>query len=95
MQVRDARGRASIVADYHSHPWFPSSFSMEDRRSDTQWYSIRIQFDTQCIIHKLVPHADDDMPGEVYVREARHWKRVGSILPQDKPSGRITAMDEP
>lgn len=95
MEVRDPRGRASIFADFHSHPWFPSSLSEEDRKSDTQWYSIRIQFDTHCIIHKLVPHADDDLPGEIYVREGRRWRRVGSILPEDKATGRITAVEEP
>ncbi|WIG94312.1 hypothetical protein [Myxococcus sp. SDU36] len=94
MSVQDTRGRASVIADYHSHPWSPSPMSEEDRRANTQRYFIRIQFDSRCIIHKLVPHANETRPGELYVREAQRWRLVGRILPEDKATGRITTVTE-
>ncbi|WP_002639683.1 hypothetical protein [Myxococcus hansupus] len=94
MSIRDERGRASVIADYHSHPWFPSPMSEEDRRANTQRYFIRIQFDARCIIHKLVPYANEPRPGELYVRVDKQWRLVGHILPDDKATGRITTVTE-
>ncbi|WP_426756316.1 hypothetical protein [Myxococcus sp. Y35] len=94
LSVRDTRGRASVIADYHSHPWSPSPMSEEDRRAATQRYFIRIQFDARCIIHKLIPYANEPRPGELYVRENKRWRLVGHILPDDKATGRITTVTE-
>lgn len=93
--VEDARGYASILADYHSHPWFPSPMSPEDRRAKNQRWVIRVQFDAECRVMKLIPHLDDPgRPGEVYVRRGKTWKLIGFIAPADKPFGYITPVDE-
>jgi hypothetical protein len=94
--VRDARGQSEMLADYHSHPWSPSSMSSSpnDRVSATQIYSIRIQFDTACDIQKLVPYLTKDRPGELYERRGKHWKLIGLIKPEDKDRGRITPVDD-
>lgn len=92
--VRDARGRATLIADFHSHPWAPSSMSPRDREARNQLWLIRIQFDTRCTIQKLVPHLDEDRPGELFVREGARWRRIGLILQDDKASGRVTALSD-
>ncbi len=92
--VRDARGRTSTLADFHSHPWAPSPMSPKDRRAINQRWSIRIQFDTACHLQKLVPYLGVDRPGEVYERRGKHWKLVGYIHPEDKDTGRITPVRE-
>lgn len=92
-RVVDGRGRAVPLADYHSHPWAPSPMSVKDLKSDSQRWSIRIQFDTACHVQKLVPHADEPLPGEVYRREGKRWKLVGLIKLEDKARGRITAVN--
>lgn len=43
---------------------------------------------------KLIPYAGESRPGEVYARESRRWRLVGRILPEDKPFGIVTAVDE-
>lgn len=92
--VVDERGRTSILADYHSHPWQPSPMSDRDLWSHSQRWLLRIQFDTACRVMKLIPYAGESRPGEVYAREARRWRLVGRILPEDKPFGIVTAVDE-
>jgi hypothetical protein len=92
VSVKDPRGRASVTADYHSHPWSFSPMSDEDRKRDTQWYSIRIQFDVACHVQKLIPYPGDARPGELYERQGRQWKLIGHILPEDKDSGQITPV---
>lgn len=93
-QVRDARGRTAILSDYHSHPWFPSALSRDDRKAANLRWFLRIQFDTACTVMKLVPYLDEERPGEVYVREGSAWKLVGRIQPEDKASGIMTPVDE-
>jgi hypothetical protein len=92
--VEDARGRASVLADFHSHPWSPSAMTPDDLMAKTQLWSIRIQFDTTCHIQKLIPYSDENRPGEVYERQGKSWKLVGIIKPEDKPYGIITAVDD-
>jgi hypothetical protein len=41
-EVRDARGKARPVADFHSHPWAPSGMSSRDREALNQLWLIRI-----------------------------------------------------
>ncbi|RKH16658.1 hypothetical protein D7X74_14860 [Corallococcus sp. CA047B] len=94
LHVMDDRGRPMPWADYHSHPWAPSELSQDDRRSSLQLYDIRIQFDTACTVMKLVPHRHEDRPGEVFVRRGRTWVLTGYIQPEDKPSGRVTSVNE-
>ncbi len=92
--VEDARGEATTIGDYHSHPWKYSPMSREDRQASRQLWSIRIQFDTGCRIMKLVPHVNEgSRPGEVYAREGRTWKLVGLINPEDKEDGIITPIN--
>ncbi|WP_224371950.1 hypothetical protein [Hyalangium versicolor] len=91
--VRDARGRASPLADYHGHPWAPSALSDRDRRANTQLWSIRIQFDSKCTLQKLIPYVHEDRPGEVYERRGKTWKLVGIIKPEDKASGLVTSVE--
>lgn len=94
-RVLDARGRTHPIADFHSHPWAPSPLSPKDRLVDNQWWIIRIQFDTACHLQKLVPYSDDaTRAGEVYERQGYHWKLVGRILPEDKATGRVTAIED-
>lgn len=92
--VKDPRGEASPAADYHSHPWVPSPMSSKDRSLATQRWQIRIQFDTGCHIQKLIPNKYSNLPGELYERKGKSWRLIGRILPEDKDSGRITAVDE-
>lgn len=93
-KVMDPEARVtSILADYHSHPWFPSPMSETDRRSANQLWFIKIQFDSACHIQKLVPHLDDaSKPGEVYSRRERQWVLIGIIKPADKLFGFITPV---
>ncbi|MBZ4423194.1 hypothetical protein [Myxococcus sp. RHSTA-1-4] len=42
---------------------------------------------------KLIPYIGESRPGEVYVREARRWRLIGRILPEDKPFGIVTAVE--
>jgi hypothetical protein len=92
--VRDARGASRTDGDFHGHPWSPSGMSREDRMLGTQWYLFRLQFDSQCRIQKLVPHADGSRPGELYERQGKNWKLVGQILPEDKERGYVTPTGE-
>jgi hypothetical protein len=94
--VRDTRGQSVPLGDYHSHPWSPSPMtkSVRDRVSATQIYSFRIQFDNACHLQKLVPHLDENRPGELYERRGKHWKLIGFIKPEDKDSGFITLINE-
>jgi len=92
--VNDSRGPASVLSDYHSHPWFPSPMSPEDRSTKHQRWSIRVQFDAGCRVMKLVPYTDDSSrPGEVYLRHEKTWKLIGRVMPDDKPYGYITPVD--
>jgi hypothetical protein len=92
--VTDERGRTTIEADFHSHPWGPSPISDRDRRKSTQLYFVRIQFDTQCQVMRLIPHLSEDRPGELFLRQGKDWKLIGQILPEDKPTGTITPVKE-
>ena len=90
----DPRGRPSIIADYHGHPWPFSPMSPEDIQKDNQRWMIRIQFDTTCNIQKLVPYAFSTRPGELYERRGKSWKLIGYILPEDKAFGRLTPAED-
>ncbi|ATB30885.1 hypothetical protein [Melittangium boletus] len=92
--VKDDRGKTSVLGDFHSHPWSPSPMSFEDRMARTQIWSIRIQFDTTCLIQKYVPSESNDRPGEVYERRDKAWKLVGLVKPEDKEYGIVTAVAE-
>jgi hypothetical protein len=93
--VKDSRGYASVLSDYHSHPWFPSPMSPEDRSTKHQRWSIRVQFDAGCRVMKLIPYAEDpNRPGEVYLRRGKTWVLIGRVMPEDKPYGYITPVDE-
>jgi hypothetical protein len=92
--VKDDRGRVSVLADFHSHPWSPSAMSRRDLEADSQRWMVRIQFDTKCHLQKLVPHRHDEQPGEVYERQGKQWKLIGIIKPEDKPYGLVTAVAE-
>jgi hypothetical protein len=93
--VVDARGRTVTLADYHSHPWFPSPMSVLDFRNKTQLWVIRIQFDSACTIMKYVPHMHATRPGEVYVRRDKSWHMVGKLMTElDKELGIVTPVDE-
>ncbi|MBZ4415792.1 hypothetical protein [Myxococcus sp. RHSTA-1-4] len=91
--VLDDRGRTVTLGDYHSHPWFPSPMSQEDRWNESQHWTIRIQFDSECTIMKLIPYKGERRPGEVYLRQSKTWKLVGYILEGDKETGFITPVD--
>jgi hypothetical protein len=94
--VRDTRGQSVPLGDYHSHPWAHSSMlgSPGDMRSKTQVYSIRIQFDTACKLQKLIPHVNEERPGELYERRGKRWKLIGLIKPENKATGIITRVDD-
>jgi hypothetical protein len=92
--VKDQRGAPDREADFHGHPWGPSPMSDKDRRADTQIYFVRIQFDSRCQLMKLIPHAKDERPGELFVREGKEWRLVGRILPEDKATGTVTSVKE-
>jgi hypothetical protein len=64
-----------------------------DKRSDTQIYSIRIQFDTACNLQKFVPYLNEDRSGELYERRGKQWKLIGLIKPENKATGVITLVD--
>jgi len=93
--VRDPRGQSVTLGDYHSHPWAASSMirSPGDKRSDTQIYSIRLQFDAACKLQKLVPYLKEDRPGELYERRGKKWKLIGLIKAENKATGVITLVD--
>lgn len=96
-QVVDARGQPDLVADYHGHPWSPSSMinSRLDLVSATQLFSIRIQFDKACNVQKLIPYLQEEgRPGELYERHGTSWKLIGLIEPENKASGRVTRVTE-
>lgn len=93
-QIKDERGRASGFADFHGHPWFPSQMSPEDRMRKNQHWFVRIQFDANCHLQKLIPYVDEGRPGEVYERRGKAWKLVGIIKPQNKPFGIVTPVDD-
>lgn len=92
--VMDSRGTSRTDADFHSHPWSPSGMSSGDKMRTTQWYLFRIQFDSGCHVQKLVPHADEDRPGELFERQGKGWKLVGYILPENKEFGYVTPVGE-
>lgn len=94
LEVRDARGRTSPLADFHSHPWAPSPMTRVDTSASTQVWHIRIQFDTACHIQKLIPYRYEPRPGEVYERLGTNWKLIGYIQPENKASGRITYVSQ-
>jgi len=87
--VRDQRHPLAVLSDYHSHPWPDSPLSANDAALRTQRWSIRIQFDTRCHVYKLVPHADQPMPGEVYERVGKAWRLQSIIRVEDKPAGLV------
>lgn len=99
--VEDSRGRPSILADYHSHPW-PlkghagplSQLSEDDLLEKNQLWFIRIQFDTTCHIMKFVPYAGEERPGEVYERTGKNWKLVAIIKPENKAAGIMSPPGE-
>jgi hypothetical protein len=95
--VNDPRGHASILADYHSHPWpgpdkpdGRSFISREDLFESRQLWFIRIQFDTGCHVMKYIPYVGEPRPGEVYERVGGGWKLIGIVTPENKPSGKMT-----
>lgn len=91
--VRDFRSpRPRPAADFHSHPWSNSPMSNEDRRKGRQRYHMRIQFDANCRVQKLLPHVDENQPDEVHERRSGGWTLVGYILPEDKKSGMVTLV---
>ncbi|MFL5347879.1 MAG: hypothetical protein ACJ8AT_24070 [Hyalangium sp.] len=94
--VVDQRGAPAPLADYHGHPWSPSSMldSKEDLLGATQVFSIRIQFDKVCHLQKLIPYLKEDRPGELYERRGKSWKLIGLIKPENKASGRVTPVNE-
>jgi hypothetical protein len=94
--VVDARGEPETLADYHGHPWSPSSMieSRLDLLGGTQVFSIRIQFDKACHIQKLIPYLKEDRPGELYERRGKTWKLIGLIKPENKASGRVTFVND-
>ena len=94
-RVHDVRGRTQPLADYHGHPWAPSSMS---RARPSSWHepgvSIRVQFDKACHLQKLIPYLNEDRPGELYERLGKTWKLIGHIQPENKASGRVTLVNE-
>jgi hypothetical protein len=93
--VIDQRGHAVTHLDYHGHPWLASGLSARDREARSQFWPLRIQFDTRCTIQKLIPNLDSTRPGEVYERRGKTWVLIGLITPEDKPSGRLTPVTTP
>jgi hypothetical protein len=92
--VEDDRGSATPTADFHSHPWAPSSLSPIDALAKTQLWTIRIQFDSVCHTQKLIPYKNENRPGEVYERQGKTWKLIGLIKPEDKEYGIITPIHD-
>lgn len=91
--VKDERGRTVGLGDFHSHPWTPSPMSEVDRQAENQRWLIRIQFDTDCHVMKLVPNIGSARPGEVYLRQGKTWKLIGIIKPENKQLGIVTAPE--
>ena len=84
-----------ILADFHSHPWFPSPLSQQDKMAANQLYFLKVQFDSACHIQKIVPHLDArDKPGEVYSRRGKRWVLIGIIKPNNKAAGVVTPVSE-
>ncbi|QDE94540.1 hypothetical protein [Myxococcus xanthus] len=82
-----------ILADFHSHPWFPSPLSQQDKMAANQLYFLKIQFDSACQIQKIVPYLDrPDAPGEVYSRRGKRWVLIGIIKPSNKAAGIVTPV---
>ncbi|MFL5348447.1 MAG: hypothetical protein ACJ8AT_26930 [Hyalangium sp.] len=92
-QVVDSRGQPEFVADFHGHPWAGSEMSQWDMKAANQLYSIRVQFDTECRVLKLIPYKKEDRPGEVYAREGKSWRLVGVIKPEHKADGIMTPVE--
>lgn len=92
--VEDARGRVSILADYHSHPWPRNRMSQDDLLESNQRWFLRIQFDTTCHMMKLIPYVGENRPGEVYEREGREWRLIAIIQPEDKATGIVSPPEE-
>jgi hypothetical protein len=90
--VRDPRGALIGKADYHSHPWRFSEISDNDMSEETQWYSIRIQFDGSCRTYKYLHHPGEARPGELYERREKTWVLVGHV--RDKVSGKLYRINE-
>lgn len=89
--VKDGAGVSEILADFHSHPWPDSPFTPPgDTGASRLRWSIRIQFDTTCRVLKLVPHLDEPIPGEVFVRAGKQWRRIAIIRLDDKELGITT-----
>jgi hypothetical protein len=95
-KVLDPSARLTpILGDYHSHPWFPSPFSRQDKLSNNQLWSIKIQFDSACHIQKLIPYLNEEnRPGELYSRRGKKWVLIGLIKPENKSFGIVTPVDE-
>lgn len=91
--VEDPRGETKVLADFHGHPWPHSRMSAADRISARQLYSVRIQFDTTCLVTKLIPYISEPKPGEVYERRGKSWILIGIIKPEHKATGIITPVD--
>jgi hypothetical protein len=68
------------------------SGSTRDLLRTTQLYSIRIQFDAGCNLQKFIPYLDEDRAGELYVRQGKRWKLIGTVKPEDKARGFITPV---
>jgi hypothetical protein len=84
-----------ILADFHSHPWFPSPLSQQDKMAANQLYFLKVQFDSACHVQKIVPHLDNkDKPGEVYSRRSKRWVLIGIIKPNNKAAGVVTPVNE-
>ncbi|HZN91830.1 MAG TPA: hypothetical protein VFB81_03975 [Myxococcales bacterium] len=86
--VKDGAGVSEILADYHSHCWPDSPLTApgDTGESRLRW-SIRIQFDTTCRVLKLVPHRGEPVPGEVFERAGKQWRRIAIIRLEDKVLG--------
>lgn len=91
--VEDMRGRPSVLADFHSHPFKHSPMSPQDKQERRQLWLIRIQFDTSCRTLKLVPNLDSERPGEIYERQDKKWVLIGIIKPEDKADGFMTPVN--
>ncbi len=84
-----------ILADFHSHPWFPSPLSQQDKMSANQLCFLKVQFDSACHVQKSVPYlGNKDKPGEVYSRRGKRWVLIGIIKPNNKAAGVVTPVSE-
>jgi hypothetical protein len=66
----------------------------DDRRANLQLFHIRIQFDADCTVTKLIPYLNEDRPGEIYVRRGKEWVLTGYIKPEDKKLGTVTHVGD-